>query len=173
MLTVHAAIEILLLSFVSMAFIHALFARLLLNSSGQVVCLLSVAAGAVPMALFTFLYIRAGSGTSVAWSYIILAYISLGYTYFHFFNTSETARRIRLLHEIDTAGTFTARNVAALYSTGDIITLRLQRLVNLGQLKCRGSSYSLHGRTLYYAALVVEQWRRLLGFRRDNDPGCY
>lgn len=156
------------MSLVSVLLIHALLARVWRCRSGQVVALVSVAAGYLPMLLVTSLCMLRADGEAVAWIYLFLAYSSLGYTYFHFYNTSETARRIRLLHEIDRGDGLTAEEIFRLYRTEDIVGLRLRRLVHLGQLDCVNGVYKIKSNILYAAACIMEKWQALLGLRQGN-----
>lgn len=99
-----------------------------------------------------------------AWAYFLLAYSCIGYSYFHVFNMSETARRIRILHEFYKAGTLTREQILPLYGAQSVIGVRLERLADTGQLKLEGGRYRLNGRLLYRAALFLQFWRALLGF---------
>lgn len=168
MLAAPAVIIILTISIISVFVVHAILGRCLRKHSGQIVALLSVVAGYIPLSVLAVICIRQGAGVVMVWVYLLLAHTLLGYTYFHFYNTSETARRIRLLHEIDLAGGVTADKITELYRTEDILELRLQRLVQLGQLHYVNGRYLIKNNTLYVAARIMEEWQRLLGFRRSE-----
>lgn len=168
MLKAESAIFILATSLVSVLLIHALLARLLRCHSGQIVALFSVVVGFFPMLLVASCFVQRANGEAVAWMYLLLAYSSLGYTYFHFYNTSETARRIRLLHELDRGDGLTAEEISRLYRTEEIIELRLRRLVHLGQLDCVNGVYKIKSNVLYAAACIMEKWQVLLGLRQRN-----
>ncbi|MCP4989957.1 MAG: hypothetical protein GY928_29090 [Colwellia sp.] len=65
----------------------------------------------------------------------IIIYSSLGYCYFHFINLGETARRIRILRELyDSGGGLTLEEILESYNAKRMIELRLQRLLNSGQV---------------------------------------
>lgn len=64
-------------------------------------------------------------------SFLLISYNSFGYAYFHVFNMSETARRIRLLNELCENNTI-IRNKK--YTIEELIDRRLERLVELGQI---------------------------------------
>ncbi len=97
--------------------------------------------------------------------YAFIVYNALAYTYFHLFNMSETARRIKILYEIDSAGSLSKEAIPRSYGISEMLSVRLKRLVNMKQLGCKGNCYILAGRLLYFAALIVLAWSRLLGFR--------
>jgi hypothetical protein len=93
--------------------------------------------------------------------YSILVYLSLGYTYFHLFNMSETARRIRLLYEIESGLYDPARGTGQAEATS--IATRIERLEGLGQVQLRKGRYFIKGRTMLFGARVVWLWGMLLG----------
>jgi hypothetical protein len=96
------------------------------------------------------------------WAYSLTVLFSLAYSYFHFFNTSETARRIRILHEIASHGTLTESEIRGIYKGEDIVDTRLTRLLALKQLSYDGERYYLKGRVLYYSAISIALWRKVL-----------
>jgi hypothetical protein len=161
-----SVILILAVSVMSFFIVHAILARLWHNRAGQVVALTAVVVTFIPTLVVALVCIRPVTGVLSFWAYLILVYTTLGYTYFHFFNTSETARRIRLIHEIDLAGGLTKEQIKTLYRTEDILLLRLQRLVRLGQLRYVDGLYSISNDTLYIAARITEAWQQLLGFKK-------
>lgn len=166
MLSVSSVVQILTVSIASFFIIHAILARLWRNRSGQVVALIAVVTACIPTFVLVLVSVRPCPGAFIAWVYLFLAHASLGYTYFHFFNTSETARRIRLLHEIDFSGGVTAEKITELYRTENILLLRLHRLVHLGQLRYSDGLYTISSDTLYIAARITEAWQQLLGFKK-------
>ena len=164
----------LVLSPVLIAFVHALAARLngLKRSpySNQAVCILSVFVALPPLLLLLSLFGLFGLGNGSilpAALYSAVVYLALGYTYFHFFNMSETARRIRLLYEIG-SGSFTVTDdsVAGPEPVRRSLTTRLERLEGLGQIEQSGGGdgrYLLKGRTMLFGARIVRLWGLLLG----------
>jgi len=69
----------------------------------------------------------------------IVIYSSLGYCYFHFINLGETARRIRILRELyDSNGGLTLEEILKRYNAKKMVELRLQRLLNNGQVILKG-----------------------------------
>src|SRR3990167_6930334 len=83
--------------------------------------------------------------------------------YFHVFNMSETARRIRILYEIYTAKQLKASEIASLYNAHDMLHSRLERLLSMKQVKLSDDKYLLDRRSLYYAARIIAWWGNILG----------
>ncbi len=150
------------------AAVHMLATRVFCNSTQQIIAIRSVMISYLPVALLLWKYsFQQYAPASLFWTsagYCLIVHTALAYTYFHFFNMSETARRIRLLYEIYHSGSLTAETINRLYRTSDVIHLRLKRLVDLKQLVFRGGYYTINDRTLYRAARIVFFWRRVLGF---------
>ncbi len=167
-------VVILLCSPLIILAVHAVVSRVLHKSSPQVAAVKSILIGYLPTGLllwgFVFNNITLGGDIILASVYALVVYTAFAYTYFHFFNMSETARRIRIMYEIYMTGSLPAQRVTALYGTGDMIDRRLKRLVAMKQLKYNDGKYSIDGRILYIAAIMVTMWRRVLGFN-DRDIG--
>jgi len=66
--------------------------------------------------------------------YLAVVYTGFGYTYFHLFNMSETARRIRILAQGDRSGKIGLDQLAREYTREEMIDIRLRRLVALGEI---------------------------------------
>jgi hypothetical protein len=164
---------ILVLSPLAVLLLHAVLARVRRAAPPQKTAFHAALAGAVPVfALLWGAVFRScppGSGCATAAVYCLVVYGALAYTYFHFFNMSETARRIRILCVIETAGSVSPGELTALYKTTDVVTIRLGRLVALHQLHEEGGYYSVRGRTLYWAGRAILLWRRILGL--EPEPG--
>lgn len=94
--------------------------------------------------------------------YAATVLLSEAYIYFHFFNTSETARRIRILHEVKEQGFLTEEQVQIIFERDDLIGTRLERMIALGQLGRAGDTYYLKGRLLFLGARIVTEWRKIL-----------
>jgi len=91
----------------------------------------SVLFGLLPLAALCYFWAtRVGSnsttGVIVSMLYLLLVYILAGYVYFHFFNMSETARRVRLLIESSKTGTLKKNDLPRLYPHQDIISIRIE-----------------------------------------------
>lgn len=156
--------------------VHMAIARLMRNRSAQIAVIISAFLGEIIMALLLWYFIfcfsaglTAGFATTVFYAFII--YNLLAYTYFHLFNMSETARRIRILYEIDKKGALSQAEIAAIYGTSDILDIRLERLLAARQLEYADGRYRLHGRLLYFASVAVAVWRDILGFGKFYSKG--
>lgn len=153
-------------------FIHMILVRILHNNtSAQMVAVKSAMLGYLPTALilwhFVFYYFNSSSRIISAAAYCFIIYSALAYTYFHFFNMSETARRIRILYEVYRAGTLPCEKIKAMYKSSDIVHLRLKRLISMKRLRYSDGYYSMDDKILYSAALFITSWRKIIGFN-DN-----
>lgn len=91
-----------------------------------------------------------------------LTYALLGYSYFHFINLGETARRIRILREFVEAGSMTEAQLLARYSSTEMLDLRIGRLVRAGQLAIAGDGALLiRDRTVLRMAKCMVALKRL------------
>ncbi|MBI5638829.1 MAG: hypothetical protein HZA17_00230 [Nitrospirae bacterium] len=159
---------ILLFSPLVIVTVHAVCSRIYHDRLPQTVAVRALILGYLPMAVFlwkgVFRALSCDTGAVVSICYCFVVYTSCAYAYFHLFNMSETARRIRIIHEIHKAGSLQYNSITALYRTPDIIRLRLKRLVGMKRLTYRDGYYSLNDRLLYRTALFIALWRTLLGF---------
>lgn len=97
--------------------------------------------------------------------YACLVFNSFAYAYFHFFNMSETARRIRMLIELRFKRRVKAEELERVYSPTDMVLFRLKRLQEAGQITKSGDDrYRISNHFLLGVALVFRWWRQLLGF---------
>ena len=95
----------------------------------------------------------------------VLAYTTLGYSYFHFFNMSETGRRVRLLLELSGSPQgLTAAELLGRYGPKAIVELRAKRLLRSGHLVERdGRLFAGKGWMGPAAALIALLGRLVLG----------
>ena len=88
-----------LMVFVLHAAASRLAKRFYPSASRQLVCMASIAICNIPVAAITVLLALAGVDGPIefviAFLYSLIVFNLLGYSYFHVFNMSETARRIR------------------------------------------------------------------------------
>lgn len=168
-----AAMTVLLLSPFIMVVVHMICSRVFTGSSAQVVAVQSVIVSVVPTMAVEWaasLRFMSGAGRGVSLCYSLIVYAGIASAYFHFFNMSETARRVRILYEIYRAGQLPIEKFFTLYRTDGIIKVRLERLVAMKQLGRRREFYVIAGRTLFCAARLVAAWRRLLMVRGSRIP---
>ena len=149
---------------------HIVLARVLPRPAPQVVAIGAGLAGALPtgllIATLASLPPSALLRMPVAAMYVAVVYTCVAYAYFHLFNMSETARRIRILRELHAAGSLTAEEISRLYSGAAVLEARFDRLFATGQLEARAGRFVRAGRLLYLAACLVRMWRLVLGLER-------
>ena len=156
-----------------MLLIHVVVARLYRRVPPQLAAAGAALAGSVPtMLLGRLLVVPAGSVPSpVDVTYGALVYGCLAYSYFHVFNMSETARRIRILSELYLAGPLTGREISRLYRGEGLLEARLDRLVATRLLDLRDGRYVRVSRLFYASAWLIRGWRTILAFDRHRAAG--
>jgi len=80
------------------------------------------------------------------WLFLVFAnliiYACFSYCYFTFINMGETARRIRLLRELyDAPFGLTGEEILKRYNAEEVINIRMNRLLNNGQIVLRNGRY--------------------------------
>ncbi|MES2509943.1 MAG: hypothetical protein V4625_08440 [Pseudomonadota bacterium] len=148
---------------------HALMARLWLarypaTSPQKATALLGLALN-VPLVVAIVgcgVWAKASSAElGLALLYATLAFNSVAYSYFHFFNLSETGRRIRMLLQLlegDRIGTSDSGSTS-MYGGRAMVSQRLVRLLQMGQIDETGGRYRITGQFLLNSAKLV----RLIG----------
>lgn len=149
---------------------HMALARVFPRVAPQIVAIGAALAGALPTALLVETLAFPGPPAlhrmPVALTYVAVVYASIAYSYFHLFNMSETARRIRILRELHAAGSLTAEEISRLYSGASVLEARFDRLVATRQLQMQAGRFVEAGRPLYIAACLVRAWRLVLGLEQ-------
>lgn len=108
----------------------------------------------------------------LGWVYAALAFNSVAYSYFHFFNLSETGRRIRVLLQLLEGEHIGLNDAGATtYSGQDMVNQRLARLIQMGQVSTADGQYMIKGRFLLRAARLVRSIGWLTTGRADTLPG--
>jgi hypothetical protein len=163
-------VAILLGSPVAIFGVHAVLCRLSRGASPQRTCVRAAALALLPVGFAALLLGGPASGADRAWAaaYCGLTYVSIAYSYFHLFNMSETARRIRLLRELLRQGPLGSEQLLSLYRGEEIMSRRIERLLESSQLTEQSGRYLVRSRLLLRAARMVAGWRRLLGFDRPH-----
>lgn len=154
--------------------VHVILSRINPKLSPQIVALMAMVTTYLPLGfllwIFVFCHIPLNSSAFIcAVIYALMVYSCIAYSYFHVFNMSETARRIRIFYEIYKAGALPADRIISMYSSAEIVEIRLQRLLATGQLALQNGSYVMKGSFLYYVAVVVFAFRSLLGFESKKQ----
>ncbi|OGH99367.1 MAG: hypothetical protein A2039_05610 [Candidatus Melainabacteria bacterium GWA2_34_9] len=101
-------------------------------------------------------------------AYAFLVYNSLGYAYFHFFNMSETARRIKILLEIKKNKILKIENLTQDYKSDFMVKTRLQRLIELNQIKKINEKYFIKGKILLFATLMIRFLKKTLNLENKT-----
>lgn len=152
------------------------FLRLVgLPAQGQPVVILCFLAGYFPVGLVLWkVYLSGLAGESVSLAtasvYAFVVYTVLGYAYFHVFNMSETARRVRIMREIYHSGRLAESELPSIYSIDAMLDNRMARLAALGQISVDGGRVRLKGRLLYNAARVISALATVLGYSPLSGP---
>ncbi len=94
--------------------------------------------------------------------YASVVYYGIAYSYFHWFNMSETSRRVRIMMEIRERGGMPEKELEELYRPEQMIAVRLDRLIRAGQIE-RGPDgrYRIKGMFLLRVARIIQLWRKL------------
>ncbi len=138
--------------------------------SNQIIVIICLFIGHIPMGIAVWLVYLSHltvKPDELIWAgvYGLIVYNLLAYSYFHIFNMSETARRIRILYEVYNSKQLRESEIASLYSKDDMLTNRLERLLSMKQIKFSDNKYSLNSILLYYVAkVIIKGWGRILGF---------
>ncbi|MFH1306019.1 MAG: hypothetical protein ABIH74_06435 [Candidatus Omnitrophota bacterium] len=108
----------------------------------------------------------AGYSSAVILVYVFLVYNAMAYSYCHVFNMGDTARRIRILHELDRAGGRIARDeLDKRYGIRNMLDARLERLVSMRQITEHGGRFVISSSLLYRAGLIVLRWGFFLNYK--------
>lgn len=139
--------------------LQAIFLRLLPNKSAQLVTISCMVLG-IPVYGFLYFSITFFEYGIYHALYYFFIYCFSTYTYFHFFNMSETSRRVRLVYVVGNG--VQADSISHLYSAKQMIEVRLNRLIALGQITKNGDRYYLCGNLFYFVAVILAGIARLL-----------
>jgi hypothetical protein len=143
-----------------MTLLHPVLQRAWRRAAPQRVAMVTCVAGlGAPLAL------GAAHEPSVL-AYDVLVCACASYAYFHLFNMSETARRVRILLEVSYRGGVEESELRRMYSDAEVVDKRLKRMIDMGAIELRSGRYVVTGRLLYFAARVLDAWRRVLGYAR-------
>src|SRR3989338_3597177 len=103
----------------------------------------------------------------LAGTYGVIVYCSFSICYFILFAMTESARRIRILHELYLSGAKTVDELRNEYGATHMLSVRLDRMVSLKQLKKYNNRYYTDGQMLYWIARVITFWSKLLKFSEE------
>ncbi len=169
-----------LVACVALVLVHALMARLWLArnpaaSPQKATALLGVVLN-IPLAIGVVAWgvmLKTPVGELLlAWVYAALVFNSVAYSYFHFFNLSETGRRIRMLLQLLEGEHIGINDAGATtYSSHGMVSQRLVRLLQMGQVTTTRGQYMIKGRFLLRVARLVRSIGRLTTGRADILSG--
>jgi hypothetical protein len=145
-----------------------LFRLLGLSLAPQLPVLGTVLLGNVPMIWLAWeLAFRklAGDGTAIACgvALVVLAYNALGFCYFCLLNLSETSLHVHILMDLLVSGPMPADELAARYGVAEMIEVRIERMIALGQLRSQGEYFVVQNGVLLVVGRIIHLWRKLLG----------
>lgn len=156
--------------FISHLFLARLFTSLKVKSSPLFVAALAVLVGAILLGAMSWNYFTKDfvslSARSVITLYGLIVYGCLAFSYFQLFAMTETARRIYILRELHSK-TLSRKQIQSHYGEGEILSVRLERLVAWNQLVRSDNRYVIKGKFLLCVAKSMDVWARALGFRRS------
>ena len=101
--------------------------------------------------------------------YGTLVYGSLSFCYFILFAMTESARRIHIMRKLYASSGMSVSELSRTYNQTDMLHVRLDRMVSLGQLKRFGERYQIDRRLLYVVGAILFFWSGILGFKRGAD----
>lgn len=93
---------------------------------------------------------------------LFLIYSGFAYTYFHLFNMSETARRIRILSRGVQRGELGREEMAGEYTGEGMVRIRLERLAALREIEFREGRYRPGRLYFLLPARIVFACRRVI-----------
>jgi len=98
----------------------------------------------------------------------LVSYSLLGLCYFAFINAGVSALRIRLLSELyESKGGLTLEEILTQYNSQEIIRIRIDRLVNNGQIICRKGRY-YKKRSITLVMVAIRELLRVIIFGRKS-----
>lgn len=125
----------------------------------------------IPLLSVTF-YFTKGYNLEIIISsglYVIVVYNCFAYFYFHIFNMSDTARRIKLLISIVYHnGMKTEKDIGQDYSTNKMISNRIERLIGMKQIReIEEGKFIIGNNFLLFAANIVDLWKKILRLKTE------
>ncbi len=101
----------------------------------------------------------------------LIVYTLFGYCYFHFVNLGETARRIRIVRELyDNPAGLSLDEILKRYDSRNMVEMRINRLVNNGQVIFKGDRYFIGNPFLLTSAKLIGFMKMLvIGKRSEFD----
>ena len=134
----------------------------------QLLVLGTVLAGNVPMVWLAWRLAfseLAGDRVAIACgvALVVLTYNTLGVCYFCMLNLSETSLHVHILMDLLISGPMPVDELAARYGVGEMIEVRIERMIALGQLQSQGEYFVVRNTGLLVIGRIIHLWRKLLG----------
>ena len=99
----------------------------------------------------------------------LIIYLSLSYCYFHFVNLAVTARRIRLLRDLNNSEDgMTMDEILLQYNSRDMVQNRIERLVNSGQVIYKNNRYYIGRPAMLWSARIILIMKQLVLGKRSE-----
>jgi hypothetical protein len=102
--------------------------------------------------------------------FTLLVVLGSCHIYFHFFNMSETARRIRILLGVTSGKKLAPGAAADETAVTNTVNIRLKRLMQSRQIQKIGGRYQLRPSILLAASIFIEWYARQLFTVRNAPP---
>lgn len=96
------------------------------------------------------------------WGYLSALSSASAYCYFHLINMAHTARRIQILLQNSASAHSDLAAKDTNYRVEEMVSHRLQRMLDLGVIEVRNDRYSAKPGPLLFAAICFAKWRSLL-----------
>ena len=98
--------------------------------------------------------------------YLLITFNAFAYTYFHVFNLSDTARRIKILILVKTREITTIEHARSVYSPQIMVENRLNRLIDMKQITADDEgNYRLSGKFLVTAFYIINLWKKFINLK--------
>ncbi len=156
-------------SIIILFLIHVLIVRLTIilkmRISNQKLLIYIIIFYNVPLLVISSIFLRFNNNSLLIGNiYCFLVFNAFAYVYFHFFNMSETARRIKILIGIMKSYIKRVNDINKYYNTDKILINRLKRLEELSQIReIEKNKYILKKKLLFTVSYLMNLWRYILG----------
>jgi len=172
--TIHLIVIITLLLYLFFILLHIILVRILVHCkkkfSGQNIIFKLILFFNL---LFSIFYVFFLNYSIYIYLYIFIVYNSLFYVYFHFYNMSETARRIKILIMIKLGLINNLNDIEQANQTNLQISNRLERLVGMSQITFKNGKYYLKSNLLLTIAIIIDTYRKVLFLNRNKNSRNY
>lgn len=153
--------------FLLQAALSRMLRLLRLSVAPQLLALGIVGIGNIPIIWLAWKWVfagLAGDWLSIACGLILVigTYHGLSFCYFNLLNLSETSLHVHILMELLLSGSAPAIDLEARYGVKEMMEVRVERMITLGQLRHHGDRFVANNRTLLIVGRLIHFWRRVL-----------